>query len=314
MDELNKANEKEAKKNRVLIVDDDRFNIMALINILSPEYTVYAAKDGKDAIRLATEHVPDLILLDVVMPQMDGFAVLAELKQFDNTKDIPVVFVTSLDSAEDEEKGLSLGASDYISKPLSPPIVKLRVKNQIQIVNQMRIIERLSTIDPLTNIPNRRSFDDQLRKEWARAIRNVSSTSVLMLDIDNFKDYNDDYGHLQGDVMLRSISDVLIQALKRPGDFAARWGGEEFIALLTNTDSQGARHVAEKIRKQVENLVIPFTDGSLTNVTVSIGTNTHIPVMNSSIDKFISRADMALYTAKGRGRNRVCQYWDETGE
>ena len=298
----------EKSKNSILIVDDEKSNLMVLTHLLSREYTIYTARDGQDAINKARKLLPDLILLDIIMPEMDGYDALAALKKSDETRAIPVIFITGLDSGEDEEKGLALKAADYISKPFRSAIVKLRIRNQVQIVNQLRTIERLSMIDQLTGIANRRSFDNRLNMEWRRAIREKTAISLLMIDVDKFKKYNDTYGHQQGDVLLQAVADVYCRTLKRPGDFAARWGGEEFAILLPASDMNGALTVAEDIRANVENEVIVCPDGEATKVTVSIGVNTKDPNTNCSIDSFISGADSALYAAKGRGRNRVCQY------
>ena len=262
-----------AKKNSLLIVDDEKSNILALTRILSQAYTIYAAKNGQDAIETAAEHMPDVILLDILMPEMDGYDVLAALKGSEKTRAIPVIIITGLDSPEDEEKGLALGAADYISKPFSPAIVKLRVQNQIQILNYIYTIKNLSLLDQLTGIANRRSFDERLRLEWGRAIRTETPISILILDLDNFKTYNDTYGHMQGDMLLQAVAKLFAHELKRAGDFIARWGGEEFIALLAHTDWGGALDVAERIRMHVEDAVIPLADGHATKTTVSIGIN-----------------------------------------
>jgi len=296
----------ETKKNSILVVDDEKSNLIFLTHILSQEYTIYTAKDGTDAVNKARKLSPDLILLDIVMPGMDGYEVLATLKNLDETKEIPVIFITGLNSSEDEEKGLVLKAADYISKPFRSEIVKLRIRNQIQIVNQLHTIERLSMIDQMTNIPNRRSFDNRLNMEWKRAIREKTPISLLMIDVDKFKVYNDTYGHQQGDIVLKTVAKVFEQTLRRPGDFAARWGGEEFAVLLPVSDIDGALMIAEQIRVNVENSVILCSDGGSTKVTISIGVNTELPNYESSLDSFISRADSALYTAKEKGRNRVC--------
>jgi diguanylate cyclase (GGDEF)-like protein len=296
----------ESAKNSVLIVDDENSNIMALTHILSPVYTVYAAKNGRKAIEAAEKYLPDVVLLDIIMPEMDGYAVMSSLKNSEKTRDIPVIFITGLGNADDEEKGLNMGAADYISKPFSPAIIKLRVKNQIKMLNQLRIIEQISMLDQLTSIPNRRGFDSRMDMEWVRAIRENTLISVLIIDVDKFKVYNDTYGHQQGDAVLKAVAITVAQSLNRPGDFAARWGGEEFVVLLPNTDPDGALHIAETIRLNVSNVTIPCTDGTDTKVTVSIGVKTQSPGQNSSRDSFISEADKALYKAKELGRNRVC--------
>jgi diguanylate cyclase (GGDEF)-like protein len=296
----------DCKKNSVLIVDDEESNIMALTHILGSDYTVCAAKDGQDAIEVAEELSPDIILLDVIMPDMDGYAVIKALKNLEKTMDIPVIFITGLSEAEDEEKGLVLGAADYISKPFSPAIVKLRINYHLKMLDQLHTIEMLSLIDQLTSIPNRRGFDKQMKMEWSRAIREKTPLSFLIMDVDKFKVYNDTYGHQQGDFVLRKVAHTVEQTLNRPADFAARWGGEEFVVLLPNTDATGALNIAEQIRLNISEVIIPCADGAETKVTISIGANTIIPEVNSSCDNFVSEADKALYRAKETGRNRVC--------
>jgi diguanylate cyclase (GGDEF)-like protein len=292
------------KKNSVLIVDDEKSNIIALTHILSSEYTIYFAKNGMDAIELAERFLPDVILLDILMPEMDGYEVISRLKKGTKTNEIPVIFITGLTGVEEEDKGLSSGAADYISKPFSSEIVKLRVRSQIQMLNQIRLIKYLSMMDQLTDLPNRRNFDSRMRTEWEHAIRNGAFISLLMIDIDFFKNYNDKYGHQQGDVALKAMANIFKQTLKRSVDFAARWGGEEFVVLLPNTNLNGAMGVAEVIRaKAVDTDII--SEGSATRLTLSIGVNTLKPDQGSSLDSFISGADKALYTAKENGRNQV---------
>jgi diguanylate cyclase (GGDEF)-like protein len=295
-------------KNSVLIVDDDSTNLMALSHILQPVYTIYTAKDGASALHKAEKYIPDLVLLDILMPGMDGYEVIARLQEAEKTKHTPVIFITGLTDRSDERKGLELGAADYIFKPFDDMIVKLRVQHQIQIINQMRTIEHLSTIDQLTDIPNRRAFDKQLSSEWRRAIRSNIPISILILDVDHFKNYNDTYGHQQGDLALQKVAQVLMYTIKRSSDFAARWGGEEFVVLLPNVDIAGSLKIAEKIRKNIQEEDILNTDGSSTKLTISIGVNSKIPTQSDRIDKLLSGADKALYTAKETGRNRVCLF------
>ena len=252
------------EKNSVLIVDDEVANIIALTHILSPEYTVYAAKNGRDAIETAKKYLPDVILLDILMPEMDGYEVISLLKNIEQTRTIPVIFVTGLVNAEDEETGLLLGAVDYIAKPFRSAIVRLRIKNQIQILNQIETIRLASVTDQLTSLPNRRAYDGRLSLEWEHARRSQTPLSLILADIDNFKKYNDTYGHMQGDLALQTVAQVILCSLNRSIDFAARWGGEEFVILLPNTDSQGALHVAERIRKNTESTLIPYADVQFT--------------------------------------------------
>lgn len=300
----------EKTKNSVLVVDDESMNITALSHILKPDYTVYVEKDGLGCLEAASELLPDIILLDILMPSMNGFEVIAELKKEIATKDIPVIFVTGLNNAQDEEMGFLLGAADYINKPFSAAVVKLRVKNQIQIQNQMRIIHNISITDALTGIGNRRFFYTQLEQEWQRALRQQTPLSFLMLDIDNFKEYNDTHGHLQGDAALKEIASIIKNGLARAIDKAARWGGEEFAVILPDTCVDGAKKVAERIRASLEKHTFMVENTTATSITVSIGINCTTPTRdgNYSLDNFVSDADKALYRAKTGGRNRVCVF------
>ena len=305
----------ETKKGRLLIIDDSEMNVVILTRILSPDYKILVAKNGRAGIETAVNYLPDVIILDIIMPGMDGYETITELKSLDQTRNIPVIFISGLSSSEDEEKGLILGAADYIIKPFSEAVVKLRVRHQIQLQNYIRTIENLLMTDQLTKIPNRRSFDERLLMEWNRAQRKMSQVSILIIDIDHFKRYNDTYGHPQGDVALQTVAGIFSKALWRPGDFAARWGGEEFIVLLPDTDLDGALAVGEKIRHSVEYAEIRDENGQLTTpVTVSVGVNTVIPTDDgvNSIKDFIHFADDALYAAKRDGRNRVCKYYKGT--
>jgi diguanylate cyclase (GGDEF)-like protein len=236
---------------------------------------------------------------------MDGFDTIVALKKAISTRYIPVIFITSLSKPEDETKGLLLGGSDYITKPFNPEVVRQRVKNQIRILEYIKQIEQLSRIDQLTGLPNRRSFHERLLSEWKLAIRENTSISLLVLDLDHFKNCNDTFGHLMGDTVLQKVAKIIDAITKRPTDFSARWGGEEFIVLLPKTDSNSAQAVAELIRSSIEQKTITFHDGSSTKVTISIGVNTHIPTKNCSLNDFLHYADDALYTAKRNGRNNV---------
>jgi len=296
----------EDEKNTILIVDDETVNIRALSQVLLPEYTVYMAKDGRAAIEAAKNVTPDLILLDIIMPDMSGYEVITELKNSDQTREIPIIFITGLSSVEDEEKGFLLGAVDYITKPFNNTIVRVRVRQHLQTIRQLRMIKRLGVIDPLTDIPNRRGFNERLEVEWAHAVRDKNILSIFMIDIDHFKQYNDTYGHPQGDVLLQTIAGIFRQALVRSTDYAARWGGEEFAVLLPGTNIDGALRIAERLRSDVESTVIPCADGSATHVTVSIGVYSQLPEPGDLSSDFIVKADRALYTAKESGRNKVC--------
>jgi diguanylate cyclase (GGDEF)-like protein len=290
---------------KILIIDDEKHNIDVLNEILSPMYEVLISKDGLNGIKMAREFVPDLILLDIIMPDMTGFEVIQTLKGFDVTRRIPVIFITGLDSYKDEEKGLLLGAADYITKPFRNAIVKARVKTQLQVVEYIRALEHLGMMDALTELPNRRGFDRQLQSEWDRAKREKTPISIMIIDIDNFKVFNDTYGHAQGDVVLQYAAMSFKNTLKRPADYVARWGGEEFVILLPYTDMEGALTISELVRENIEALEIPYTDGKSLSVTVSIGVNCEVPPRYNNPAEFLSKADKALYAAKEAGRNRV---------
>jgi len=294
------------KKNSILIVDDEKADIMALSHFLSPLYTVYVSKDGQDAIDIAREFLPDVILLDVLIPGMDGYAVIEKLKGNEETRGIPVILISGLSGDEGEKKGLSLGAADYISKPFDPVIVLLRIQNQLKTLNQFRFTEKKTMIDQLTALPNRRSFDERLDMEWVRAIRDNTPLSLLVIDIDNFKLYNDTHGRTQGDAALIAVAGAISKSISRPGDFVARWVEEEFSVLLPDTDSRGALHIAERIRNDVGNTVIPCADDAETKLTVSIGAKTKAQTPGSSRKTFIQEAEKALNKAKEAGKNRVC--------
>ena len=301
------------KQNSILIVDDENLQIKALAHLLENDYTIYIAKNGEAALEIAEKYTPDLILLDILMPDMDGYETISHLKANSKTNNIPVVFTTGLRDEDDEIKGLEHDVADYITKPFNPKIVPLRVRNQIKIINQMRAIERLSRIDQLSNIPNRRYFVERLEADWGSSIRKFQPLSILILDIDFFKKYNDTYGHQQGDNAIRETARILTRSLNRPGDFAARYGGEEFVVLLPDTDQDGALQIAERIRANIEVTEIPKHESTnlVTKITVSIGANTIVPRVSDSMDLFISRADNALYTAKENGRNQVSAYQPE---
>lgn len=296
----------EAVQPRVLIVDDTPVNIEVLARILGDGYDVIVAMNGEDALALAETENPDIILLDVMMPGLDGFEVCERLKSAQETADIPVVFVTALSGSDDETRGLEAGAVDYIVKPFHPAVVRARVKNHIELKQLRDRFEKLSLQDGLTGIANRRHYDESLQREWRRAQRNGSPLSLLMIDIDHFKRYNDHYGHLAGDDCLREVAALLAVVAIRAGDLAARPGGEEFAIVLGETATDGALQVAERVRHGVEALAIRHEDSPVAGVvTVSVGVATVTPRPNQSADYLVQLADDALYEAKSAGRNRI---------
>lgn len=297
----------ESEKERILIVDDEKMNLKVLADLLKEEYIPILARDGEQALQYAFgDTPPDLILLDVVMPQMGGYEVIKILKNNSRTNRIPVIFVTALNSIVDEEYGLKLGAVDYITKPFSPPIVKMRVRNHLRIVHQYKLLDQLAHLDGLTEISNRRRFEEVLEKEWGRAARNKYWLSLAMVDVDYFKQYNDHYGHAMGDLALRKIAKALDSVLMRPADFVARYGGEEFVLLLPETDAAAARGVAERSRQKVIDLAIAHRYSQVADcVSISIGVATTMVNGTISPQIFLLNADKNLYLAKEQGRNQI---------
>lgn len=297
-------------KPQILIVDDEPINVKILVEALRKDYRIKAATRGNEALAIVTSddlaERPDLVLLDVMMPKMDGYEVCRQMQENPQTRPIPVIFVTAKRDIEDEEKGLALGAVDYIYKPFAIPIVKARIRTHLNIKHQSDLLESLAMLDGLTHIANRRRFDEAICAEWRRARRESSSISLVMLDIDHFKLFNDHYGHGAGDLALRSVAETLTNAAKRPGDLVARYGGEEFVAILPNTDVEGARYVAERFRLAVEACGIEHAySPTADHITVSIGFATMVGCAGDLSEVLIASADRMLYLAKASGRNRV---------
>ncbi len=291
----------------VLIVDDVSTNIQILAEALKADYRIRVANHGAKALEVAfSEQPPDLILLDIMMPEMDGYEVCQALKENPKTNTIPVIFVTAKNSVEDEAYGLNIGAVDYITKPFHLPIVRARVKTHINLKLKTNLLEQLALIDGLTYIPNRRRFDQLLQQEWERAVREKQPLALAMLDVDYFKLYNDNYGHGAGDDCLRQVARALQQALKRPADTIARYGGEEFALLIPNTDSEGALVIAERAREAVIAQQLKHEYSQIADyVSVSIGLAATHPQPSAQADSLLRAADDALYVAKANGRNRV---------
>lgn len=301
----------ETQQQTILVVDDEPANVHALGRLLKDEYRIQVSNSGEKVLDIVgdkTQQLPDLILLDIQMPGVDGYEVCRRLKEDPRTDGIVVIFVTARDTASDEERGLKLGAVDYISKPISPAIVRARVDTHMNLKRKTDMLERFALLDGLTGIHNRRYFDEQLEKELARNLRTDHPLSVIMMDIDHFKEFNDHYGHGAGDKCLEKVARALSGALSRPGDTLCRYGGEEFVALLPDSDADGARVVADRLRKAVEALSITHEySGAHRVVTLSLGIAAIEPAgqQKSGAEALLTRADEALYTAKRAGRNRV---------
>ncbi|WP_295403904.1 diguanylate cyclase [uncultured Thiocystis sp.] len=293
---------------RILIVDDLPDNLRVLSKMMIDDgHRISAVTSGAQALRLAETIMPDLILLDVMMPELDGYQTCAALKANPLLKPIPVIFITALTSVEDETRGLATGAVDYIVKPFNEAIVKQRVRTHLELKHQRDLLERLAQVDGLTGIPNRRALDQRLEQEWRRAARAGARLGLAMIDIDHFKPFNDAHGHLQGDDCLRRVAGVLDETLKRAGDFVARYGGEEFVCLVSVETSEGLGQIAEQLRMAVEALRIPHAaSAALPWVTVSIGAVLCELAPQTAASAFLEQADVQLYLAKQAGRNQVC--------
>jgi diguanylate cyclase (GGDEF)-like protein len=292
---------------RILIVDDVPDNIRVLSRMLAEDrHEIFASTNGREALTIAESFVPDLILLDVMMPGMDGYETCMALKANPLLQSIPVIFVTALGDTDDETRGLSLGAVDYITKPFKEAIVKLRVRTHLELKQQRDLLGRLSSIDGLTGIPNRRAFDDRLDTEWRRAIRVQNQLTLAMIDIDHFKPFNDNYGHVEGDACLRRVAETLDAGANRGEDFMARYGGEEFVLLSGSAEQAGMASLVEKLRAAIEALRIPHCASSVAPwVTVSIGAALCRPTPEMQPTDLVELADAELFTAKRLGRNRV---------
>lgn len=301
---------REPQKPLILIVDDTPTNIQILAENLIKDYRIKVAASGEDALRIiACQGLPDLILLDVMMPDIDGYEVCRRLKNAPYTNSIPIIFVTALNEASNEEFGLNLGAMDYITKPFYLPVVKARIRNHIRLKQTTDMLESMAWIDGLTGIPNRRRFDQMLEVEWKRAQRNHLPLGIIMVDIDHFKEYNDCHGHGEGDVCLKQVATMFAATVNRPGDLVARYGGEEFVILMPETDTDGTRQLADQLRHRIESMQIPHTSSSASCwVTISLGYASLIPQPNQTSSALLDEADNMLYQAKNLGRNRAFGY------
>ncbi len=301
----------ETKKLTILVVDDVPQNIYLLNGILSSDYRILFATSGAQALKIAADTVPDIILLDVMMPEMNGYEVCKKLKEDNVLKSIPVIFLTALNDFDSETQGLSLGAIDYIRKPYNANIVKLRIHNHLELKKTRDELFRLSNVDRLTGIPNRRAIFDYFEHEMSRALRNNRALGYMMIDIDFFKKYNDNYGHIAGDGCLHSLARTLEESLLRPGDMIGRFGGEEFLCVLPEIDSTGVLDVGERLITKTRELAIPHLFSDVANVvTISCGACSIVPENRQTVESLIDLADKALYLSKNSGRNRVTLWND----
>lgn len=310
---------KEIRKNKILVVDDVAVNVQLLTTYLtSVGYNVIAARDGQEALEKVAACNPDLVLLDVMMPKFNGFEVCERIKADETTRIVPVIMVTALNEIEDKIKATEAGADDFVSKPFNKLELLTRVKSLLRIkelhdqlnakVKELEEaqerLRQLAITDGLTALFNHRYFKEHLEQELYRASRHHSEVSLIMIDIDYFKRYNDTFGHPAGDVLLRAVARILKENIRKI-DIAARYGGEEFALVLGETNKTAAGMVAEKMRRMVE--TSPFEGLPAHNnghITISLGIAT-FPLDATNPNDLIAMADQRLYQAKQRGRNQV---------
>ncbi|MCI8276005.1 MAG: diguanylate cyclase [Lachnospiraceae bacterium] len=290
---------------KILIIDDSLLQSARLKSIIDDKYDVTLVQTAEDGLRRATNEEFSLILLDVVMPEMDGFTLLKKLQEQIITQHVPVILITSLSDVAYEQRGLVLGAVDYIAKPFEPMIVKARVDTHIRLYRYRRQIEEQSMTDHLTGVANRHRYDRYRLEKWQEAARLKVPFSICMFDIDHFKIYNDTFGHPAGDKVIAAVAKTISAYLKRSTDFVARYGGEEFVALSIGDSASKMFEHLKKIRQAVEDLHIPHSPDISKWVTVSVGGVTVVPPPEKDYTFFLQLADTMLYDAKKHGRNRV---------
>ncbi len=292
-------------ENKTILVVDDTIENLDILGVLLEKYDVIDAINGEDALEILDDEKVDLILLDIMMPDMDGYEVCKRLKENENTKDIPVVFITAKSDEDSIEKAYDIGGIDYVTKPFKPKELLARVNRELQLQELQQELKLLASTDPMTKLYNRRYFTKMSEHTLDLSKREKQDLTIIILDIDKFKNVNDTYGHKVGDDVIIALSNKLIEQ-QRKSDIVCRYGGEEFIILLPNTSLDGAVMVAQNIRKDIEALVINLENNSELKFTVSIGVS-EVNIQNeTTIEESIKRADDALYDAKESGRNKVC--------
>ena len=265
----------------------------------------FQAENGAQAIKCLPECRPHLILSDISMPELDGYELCRIVKADARTRDIPIIFISAFDGMEDIIKGFELGGADYITKPFHPVIVKARVNTHVKLYRYRKQVEEQSMTDQLTGIANRRKYERCSREKWFEAVRLKAPFSICMFDIDNFKKYNDTFGHPAGDRVIAAVAKAASDHFRRSTDFFARYGGEEFVAISIGESSEKMFGHLKKIRQAVEDLHIPHDPAVSEWVTISIGGVTTVPAADSAYDFYLQIADTMLYDAKKNGRNRV---------
>lgn len=290
----------------ILCIDDESVNLKVLASIFKDHYNVVACKSAKQGFHHALQESPDIILLDVLMPEENGFELMSKLKQHPTLAHIPVIFITGLQSAEDEEKGLMLGACDYIQKPFNYGIVRARVNTHLEIIRQRNLLQKFALFDSLTELPNRRKWQQDSIDCWLAAKHDKTPMIYGIIDVDHFKKYNDHYGHQQGDVVLRKIANTIRRSLYDYGGAIFRCGGEEFYFYFPVEKKYPAATVLSVCLQSVTQLAIPHHGVDIScYVSISIGAVQVIPHENTSIDQIMQQADKRLYLVKNNTRNAV---------
>lgn len=298
----------------LLCIDDEADNLKLLAAIFEKEYQIIACKNAEQGYLKAQQHNPDIILLDVVMPSMSGFELIQKLKANSELRHIPVIFITGLQSPADEEQGLTLGACDYIQKPFNNSIVKVRVNTHLKIVRQRQLLERYANIDALTEIPNRRKWDDDVQQVWYQAAEDKSSLVIGIIDIDYFKQFNDHYGHLAGDTILKKVAYTLKHSLLPFSGKVYRCGGEEFYFYIPYHQNLDIQSALGDCLDSISDLKIPHAEAICSPyLSISIGAIKIIPSAKLTLQAVIKSADDLLYQVKHKTRNAV-QYQEVNNE
>lgn len=293
------------ERGRVLVVDDQAINVRLLHELFHHDFDMFMATTGQQALETCRKLLPDVILLDIEMPDLSGFEVCLRLKADSATAHIPVIFITSHFDEAQEVQGFQVGGADFIRKPINPVVTKVRVQNQFALKRQADILRSIALLDGLTGVANRRKFEMTMTTTWLQCARDKTPLSLVVLDVDYFKKYNDHYGHAEGDLCLRNVAQTIKSCLKRPMDLLARYGGEEFVCVLPQSDLAGASHVAKLIVNTIAELAMPHQLGINGVVTVSAGVAAINPVAGEAWQPLFEAADKQLYQAKQKGRNQV---------
>jgi len=291
----------------ILIVDDDKPNRKMLKELLQEQAKIIFAKNGEQAKELARKHLPDLILLDVIMPDLSGFDVIETLKNDADTMNISVIFITGLANNDDEARGFDLGGCDYIYKPFKSNIVIARVMMHLELIRQRKMLDEIAHIDALTGVNNRRKMDVVLAEEVYVNQQESTTLVVAIIDIDFFKQFNDNYGHGAGDVALRQVGQALCEICQRPRDFVARYGGEEFVVILPDCDQASSENILSNLAQAIEDKMIKHEFSNISNLlTISMGAVVVQSAMPATVENIMQQADCLLYQAKNKGRDQWC--------